>query len=367
MNWWRHVWRRASFFWKTYILAVCFVGSIIVTGEMFEGYWGSILGQDMPYWRRETLMWLLATVLPTALGCLWLTRLFTGPVRRLTASIGRLAAGDLSSRVDPQDAHCQDELGTLIRAFNLMAERLEQVRQVERRLLVDISHELRSPLTRMGVALALLRREEQNQPGDSRLDRLELEMDRMNALIGQLLTHARQEAGEQPRVLVDFAAVVEDVMTDALFESGADETAGVQPVRWELMPATVWGDADLLHRAVDNVVRNALRYSPVDQPVDVHLVEARRGDQRGWLLTVTDGGPGVPEAALPDLFRPFYRVDEARSRESGGVGLGLAIAEQAVRLHGGQISAANRTGGARDSGVTGLVVSVFLPRADAAV
>lgn len=364
MGWLRDMWNRASFFWKTYLLAVGFVGGIVLGGELLEDYWEGVLLLDLPYWQREACMWLLATILPTALGCFWLTRLFTGPLRRLTANIERLSVGDLSIRMDAEDTARKDELGTLVRAFNFMAERLEQIRQAERRLLVDISHELRSPLTRMGVALALLRREaERRQPQDDRqqnehLERLELEMERMNTLIGQLLAHAREEAGEHPRERVDVQQLVASVMDDALFECGALEDTAIAPVKWRLVPAHIWGDAELLHRAVDNIVRNALRYSPAGSTVEVTLEAGHRGGREGWVLTVADQGPGVPETALADLFRPFYRVDEARSRESGGVGLGLAIAEQAVRLHGGQISAANREHGA------GLVVSLFLPGAE---
>ena len=224
--------------------------------------------------------------------------------------------------------------------------------KAQSRLLNDISHELRSPLARLNVALGLAR-QRANPESATMLDRIELEAGRLNELIGRLLTLARMEDGEQrvPSTPVPLEEVVLSVAEDAEFEAQARHCH----VRSEI-PAGTWevhGDASLLHSAIENVVRNAIRYTREGSTVEIQL-ERSTGAVSEAVIRVTDCGDGVPADALEKLFQPFYRLDDARGRHTGGVGLGLAITERAVRFHGGRVAAMNRAGG-------GLMVEIRLP------
>lgn len=346
----RAKWDQAPIFWKAYLLSALFVGGIVATGEFFEDVLGDWLyGASGLSELEEFYVWVLATIIPTALGSYLLTRLFTGSLRRLTTVTRQLAEGNLQARVAARDALRSDEMGTLARAFNDMAQRLDHAFENEHRLLAAISHELRSPLTRLSVTVALLRR----QKADGQyLDRLELEAERMNALITQLLDYARRESEKQPPQLVNLCAIIQDVASDAAFEGSEDN----KTVRLNLPAcAEMYGNSVLLRQAVDNIVRNALRYSPPGGVVDILLNAQNTDTSQNYALQVRDYGPGVPEATLGDLFRPFFRVEPDRDRASGGTGMGLCIAEQAVRLHHGHIHAVNAAGG-------GLEIHVQLPQ-----
>jgi signal transduction histidine kinase len=228
-----------------------------------------------------------------------------------------------------------------------MADRTEKLVMAQRRLLQDISHELRSPLARLNVAIELAR---SGSDRDAMLDRLQKEADRLNALVSELIEVTRAEGDPSHRrtepVRLDelLAEVVDDsrIEADALGSRIEEQTA----------PAvTVDGNPELLRRAVENVVRNAIRHTPPRTAVEVGLaLEAGRAR-----ITVRDQGPGVPEQALPQLFEPFYRVESDRNRMSGGVGLGLAIVRRAVQVHGGTVTAANAN--------PGLLVTIELPAA----
>jgi two-component system, OmpR family, sensor histidine kinase CpxA len=240
-----------------------------------------------------------------------------------------------------------------------MAERLENLVKAQSRLLNDISHELRSPLARLNVALGLAR-QRANLESAVMLDRIELEAGRLNELIGRLLTLARMEDGEQrvPSTPVSLDEVVLTVAEDAEFEAQARHCH----VRSEI-PAGSWqvrGDPSLLHSAIENVVRNAIRYTREGSTVEIHLEKTNNAAGSAALVRVTDCGDGVPPDALKKLFQPFYRLDDARGRQTGGVGLGLAITERAVRFHGGRVSAMNRAEG-------GLMVEIHLPLIPASV
>jgi two-component system sensor histidine kinase CpxA len=282
-----------------------------------------------------------------------LARSLSAPIRALRAATRRLAAGDLSARVGPALGGRRDESAELGREFDRMAERVESGVEARKRLLRDVSHELRSPLARLGVALELARRSAGARAGPD-LDRIEKEAERLNQLIGQLLGLAALEgaaAGAEP-VTVDLDGLLREVVRDAAFEAGARGVA----VRFEgAGGTTLQGVPELLRRALENVVRNAVRFTAEGSAVEVAL--QRQGDR--VRVCVRDHGPGVPEAALEELFQPFYRVAEARDRQSGGAGIGLAITEQAVRLHGGSVRAENAPGG-------GLRVTVELPAGAAA-
>jgi two-component system sensor histidine kinase CpxA len=296
---------------------------------------------------------LLILVLSSGIVCYALSWYLAKPIVRLRAATRQLAAGDLSARAGAPVSSRRDEVTGLMRDFDAMAERLEKLVSAQSRLLNDISHELRSPLARLNVALGLARRRS-GAENDDMLERIELEASRLNELIGRILTLARLEDGEQevPRTPVPLNELVVNVAEDAEFEAQARHCH----VRTEIPEAdwNVRGDASLLHSAIENVVRNAIRYSHEGGTVQIRLqrTEAPTGPEA--LLQVTDCGPGVPEHALEKLFEPFYRLDDARGRLTGGVGLGLAIAQRAIRFHGGRVAASNRSEG-------GLLVEIHLP------
>jgi signal transduction histidine kinase len=297
---------------------------------------------------------LIIGVLSSGLVCYFLAWYITKPVTRLRAATQRLAAGDLTARAGEPNSKRRDEIAGLIRDFDAMAARLETLVNAQSRLLNDISHELRSPLARLNVALGLAR-QRSGPETETMLERIELEAGRLNELIGRLLTLARLEDGEQrvgaAPVLLDEIAL--NVAEDAEFEAQARHCH----VRTEI-PAGSWtvrGDASLLHSAIENVVRNAIRYTREGTVVEVHLEKAETASGSAEaVVRVTDCGSGVPADALEKLFQPFYRLDDARGRQTGGVGLGLAITERAVRFHGGRVAAVNRSEG-------GLMVAIHLP------
>jgi two-component system sensor histidine kinase CpxA len=281
----------------------------------------------------------------------------TKPVARLRSATQRLSAGDLTARAGDPNSKRHDEIAGLIRDFDSMAERMEILVKAQSRLLNDISHELRSPLARLNVALGLAR-QRSGPESASMLERIELEAGRLNELIGRLLTLARMEDGEQraPSTPVLLDEVVLSVAEDAEFEAQARHSH----VRSEI-PTGSWvvhGEASLLHSAIENVVRNAIRYTRENSTVQIHLEKMTSADGAEAVVRVTDCGEGVPPDALKKLFQPFYRLDDARGRQTGGVGLGLAITERAVRFHGGRVAAANRAEG-------GLMVEIYLPLLEA--
>ncbi|HSB74446.1 MAG TPA: ATP-binding protein, partial [Terriglobales bacterium] len=217
----------------------------------------------------------------------------------------------------------------------------------------DISHELRSPLARLNVALGLAR-QRAGEDSSKALDRIELEAERLNEMIGKLLTLARLESGETPAEHdpVHILELVREVVADADFEARSRD-CGVQLIEAE--DCSTLGNPGLLRSAFENVVRNAVRYTAPGSAVEIRLhCRSQNGGKALAVLTVRDHGPGVPDQEISNLFRPFYRLDAARERQTGGAGLGLAIAERAVRLHDGAITARNAEGG-------GLLVEIRLP------
>jgi two-component system sensor histidine kinase CpxA len=292
--------------------------------------WWSFLPQQL---------WVIAAIV---LLCWVLAYHLTSPVRRMQKVAERFSLGDFSARVN---SHRKDELGQLARTLDAMAGRIQTLLTAERRLLGDISHELRSPLARLGVAVELAR---SGRNRDAALDRIQKESDRLNALVGELLQVTRAEADPSagrfdPVALNELLGVITE---DAQVEAGA---RGSHVHLSTAPPVTVRGDPELFRRAIENIVRNAVRYAPPGTAVEVAL-HAESGSAR---ISVRDFGPGVPEEALPQIFDPFYRVESDRNRASGGVGLGLSIAKRALELHGGALSARNAH--------PGLLVEVILP------
>jgi signal transduction histidine kinase len=305
-------------------------------------YWFilSIAGESVPDQIFPTgQLWVLALVV---LLCYLLARHLTSPLRGLQHALERFGQGDFAARTGSTR---RDELGQLARTFDRMAERIQNLVAAERRLLLDISHELRSPLARLGVAVELARSGENR---DAALDRIQREADRLNALVGELLQVTRAEV--DPNALRAQPVRLDDLLAGVVSDCSIEASARGSSLVFDAPgPVTVAGDPELLRRAAENVIRNAIRYAPQQTSVEVRL-QPNGATAR---IQVRDYGPGVPEEALVRIFDPFYRVEGDRNRGSGGVGLGLSIARRAIELHKGALRARNAN--------PGLLVEMDLP------
>ncbi|MBT0666063.1 HAMP domain-containing protein [Geobacter pelophilus] len=281
-----------------------------------------------------------------------LFRYFTFPLRRLRKVTQQLAGGDLSARVGEGLVHRKDYVADLARDVDRMAERIESLVGAHQRLIRDVSHELRSPLARLNVALELARQSagpEHSAP----FDRIERESERLNELIGQLLmlTRLESDSSMSQREDIDIADLIRDVAHDVDFEA---QSTNRRVVARTTDTMTLSGNRELLRQALENLVRNAARYTEENTEVEISLRKKESGGRCWAHIEVRDHGPGVPETVLYDIFRPFYRVSDSRERQSGGTGVGLAISDRAVRLHGGSLRAFNAAGG-------GLIMEMELP------
>ena len=298
------------------------------------------------------LLHMLAVALIGAAFCYWLARYLTSPVSKLRAATQEFAGGNLSVRVGPQFGTRRDELTSLGADFDVMAEQIETLIKSQRRLLGDISHELRSPLTRLNVALELAR-QRAGADAMTALVRIQREAENLNEMIGQLLALTRLETGtvHDQKTEVDLVNLVSEIAADADYEA---RSRGRSVVLSSIESCTVSGNQELLRRAIDNVVRNAVHYTKEGTAVEisVRLQQDAATQKSNVVITVRDHGIGVPEESLSKIFEAFHRVDEARDRESGGTGLGLAIAQRAVKLHGGTIIARNAHGGGLEVTIT---------------
>jgi signal transduction histidine kinase len=296
------------------------------------------------------LIRIASIILIVGLISLWLTRHITSPILKLRETANQLAKGNLSARVGELSPRRKDELADLYRDFDHMAEQIESLMASQQRLLTDISHELRSPLARLSVALGIAHR---TATAESRpaLHRIERETERLNKLIGELLNLARLESGNRSftRENLDLLQLLQEVVSDANFEARSRNRS---VYLLSGFACVVHGNEALLRSAIENVIRNAVNYTSDGSQVEVAITDEDHGQTA--LIRVRDHGPGVPESALATIFQPFYRLDEARDRSSGGIGLGLSITERAVRGHGGTVQAINAVDG-------GLTIEIRLP------
>jgi signal transduction histidine kinase len=284
--------------------------------------------------------------------CFWLTRYITGPVVQLGHVAEMIANGHLGARASKEIRARRDEIGRLGLTFDRMAARIESLIGAQQRLLGVVSHELRSPLGRLCVALGLLRQCPEQERAEY-LDRIELEAEHLDTLIGQLLTLARVDAGVNPEVreAFDLETLVREIAADGDFEAQSFDCSVI--VNSAARCALV-GDPENVRRAIENVVRNAIRYTDAGTSVEIDLTRDDVSVPAEALLRVRDHGLGVPEAHLEDIFRPFHRVPEARNTTSDGAGLGLAITDRIVRRMGGRVTARNAV-------QRGLIVEIRLP------
>ena len=304
--------------------------------------------------RRPRTFWLniAAAMVVSAVSSLLLAWYVAAPLQQIRASTRRFAEGDLDARVGNLRVGRSAEMTALASEFDDMATRIKSFIESHRRLVRDVSHELRSPLARMRVALELARDGDALQLQAS-LDRIESESARLEAMLSQALELSRletQRRAAQDTVPLD--QLLEDVITNADYE-GAPR--GRKVVLAECERQMITGSRDALYSAFENVIRNALAYTQDGTTVTVKLARDPR-TPNGALISVRDHGPGVPAGELARIFEPFYRTDSARTRSSGGTGLGLAIARTAVERHNGHICAKNADGG-------GLEVTIKLPTA----
>ena len=312
------------------------------------------LTKEMPrlvHWRVKKVFaqqWHLVII---ALGvsfllCIMLARYLVVPIRQLQGTSRRLAQGDLGTRVAQVVRERGDELGEFGRDFNHMAEQLESLVNDKERLLRDVSHELRSPLTRLQLSLALARRKSPDaEPEHTRIER---EIERLDQMIGEIIRYSRIQNGVTDTAWepVTLNTLIEGIVDDADFEAQAQDKSVIAT---ELMELEITGVNDWLSSAIENMVRNAIRFTPEGSRVEVAL----KKHKRYAIVTVRDYGPGIPEDALDSLFEPFFRVDDTRGKENDGFGLGTSIAMGAVKNHGGTITARNVH--------PGLEVTICLP------
>jgi two-component system sensor histidine kinase CpxA len=299
---------------------------------------------------QGTALRLVAAAVISALISYFLARSLVTPLEELRKASRKIAAGDLATRVSKTMPSRQDEIGQLAVDFDVMTTRLQAMQQANQRLLQDVSHELRSPLARLSVALEIARKKGAGKI-QSEIDRIALESDRLEILVNDVLGLLRETSETSPGFdeELDLSVLLDDLVEVVNYEV----PEGKPGISWSSPgPCPFHGDRELLWRAMENLLRNALRHTHVDRGVLLGLTVSKRKSTVS--LDVRDFGDGVPENELEKIFEPFYRVQESRDRGSGGHGLGLSIAATAIQRHGGNIQARNAEDG-------GLLVTVSLP------
>jgi two-component system, OmpR family, sensor histidine kinase CpxA len=317
-----------------------------------------VIAQYSPLAYRRHQPWakVLIPLAVCVLVALLLAYSYSRPVRELRSVVRSFASGQMDARVPESGlmwaAASSKEIHSLIVDFNQMADRIAGLMEAQRLLLRDVSHELRSPLARLSVALELTR-DEAPASAEIHLQRIEDEANQLNRLIAELLSLSSLESLHSPvsTEAISLAQLIDSHLSNLQFEANARECSIALSV---LADSVVVVDAKLLGRAIENITRNAIRYSPAGGVVDLEVTSQKEPDKTNAILRIMDRGPGVPENMRKTIFRPFVRVDSSRSENTGGFGVGLAIAERAIHLHGGVIEALPRPGG-------GLIVEVRIP------
>ena len=318
-----------------------------INGKHYNLY-GQIENRQLKPWflylAENKLTILLLAIVLSGLLCSLLAWHFGKPLKQLKQSADKLAQGDLGSRADPKTVKRGDEVGQLARAFNGMATAIEDMVNQQQQLIGNVSHELRTPLTRLQLALALARKKGQNS---SEIERIGYEAEQLEALIEELLTLSRATISQsQLRQQTSIVDALQQVITDAQFE--AEQQSKALQVDINISELQMFVYPTLLSRAVENVLRNAVRYAEQQISIEVSQVEQQ------LLINICDDGLGIDEKELHAIFEPFYRPDSARDRTTGGWGLGLAITAAAVKAHKGEIVASNIN-------PHGLKISLTLP------
>jgi two-component system sensor histidine kinase CpxA len=292
------------------------------------------------FWRYVPYYGLI--LLAVAILCWPLAVNIGGPLRVLAGAVDRFGQGDLATRLRFSR---RDEIGNLATSFDRMADRIETLLVAERRLLQDVSHELRSPLARLSFATELARTAPDR---GAAIDRIKKEISRLSEVVATLIEVTRNEGDPSTVRPGTFALdeLVRQVVEDCRLENGGDDHR-IRLLRADSL--SISGNREVMRRAIENVVRNAIYYSPPGSGVEVSLDSRSAGAH----ILVRDYGPGVPDNLLTEIFKPFFRVDDSRNGSTGGLGLGLTIASRAVHLHNGSIRAENAD--------PGLMVEIDLP------
>jgi signal transduction histidine kinase len=296
---------------------------------------------------------LLVSILVSGSACFLLARHFTSSIKRLQETIQQVSAGDLSARVSKYFSGRKDEIALLGQDFDQMTARLEKAMLEQKRLIKDVSHELRTPLARLQFALALAQ-QRSNGVVDAELDRIKHAADYLGNIITEILSlPVHHQQGWQLDDTLDLHGLLQSIRED--YEQMASEKSIVVHYFSQCEEALVATHGNMLVGVFENILRNAIHYTPAQGTIDISLM--RSADDSVYRVVIADSGTGVPEEFLSDIFQPFFRTDSARDRESGGHGLGLAIAHRSVTLHYGRIWAENRPEG-------GLKISVDIPALD---
>ena len=284
----------------------------------------------------SVLVAVLISSLLTSLLCAILAQYITRPILRLRDAAHAIAGGNLEARAGLSGSTRRDEIADLVRDFDGMAGEIRDLVESNRRMLMGASHDLRSPISRIRVALSLASTAPELERNEL-LGRIEIELLRLNEMIEQILTVARLESGQLrlEAEALSLNQVVGEAVEDARFEASQSNVEIVYDDRWP--EVTMQGAENMLRSAVENVLRNAIFYSGAEGRVELSV----RVQDAVATISVRDNGPGVPAPALPKLFDPFYRVDDARGTSTGGSGLGLSIVSGAVKVHNGSVRARN--------------------------
>ncbi|MDR0549003.1 MAG: HAMP domain-containing histidine kinase [Deltaproteobacteria bacterium] len=354
-------WGKLSIFWKTFLLSMILLTSMVLIGEEVDDLAFQVLklfGKAEFDLIDEVIWWLMAIIMCGLFGSWLLSRAIARPLTRLAAYAKKIAKGDLALRLPKTESSRGDEIGDLARAFNQMTETLVGLLENERRLMRDISHDLRSPLSRVRLTLALVREKltATLAPYSQRyFQLLDQDVARLENMLTSVLERARLESvgfkGLEKRPL-NLKNLVLASVRDFLFKAESENKSIEVP---SLLDLTILGDEEIIKSALDNLLSNAVYYTAKWTTVTVSLER----QVESIVLAVEDRGPGVPEEWLLAIFKPFFRTDEARRSSSGGFGLGLSIVQKAADLHGGRTTAVNVRGERGE--ILGLKVTISWP------